>query len=97
MSRYKQLCKRAVIVSHVQHQHLPSCPAEFSDLLPEDMIPKDYITFRHVIPVSAATGFGIEDLKSLIRKTVDEEAEMANRTIHVERLRALEQYSQNAG
>lgn len=73
--------------------NLPSCPAEFSDLLPEDMIPKDYVTFKHVIPVSAATGFGIEDLKSVIRETVDEEAEMANRAMHVERLRALEQYA----
>lgn len=73
--------------------NLPSCPAEFSDLLPEDMIPKDYLTFRHVIPVSAATGFGIEDLKSLIRETVDEEAEMANRAIHDERLRTLEEYA----
>ncbi|TNN02586.1 hypothetical protein fugu_010073 [Takifugu bimaculatus] len=68
-------------------------PGEFSSLLPEDMIPKDQLTFRHVIPVSAATGFGIDHLKTRIRESLDEDAETANRAIHAEKLRALEHYS----
>lgn len=81
------------LVTHVQRRHLPSCPAEFSSLLPEDMIPKDQLTFRHVIPVSAATGFGIDHLKTRIRESLDEDAETANKAIHAEKLRALEHYS----
>ncbi|KAM8735646.1 GTP-binding protein 10 [Acanthopagrus schlegelii] len=64
-------------------------PDEFSDLLPDDMIPKNYLTFRHVLPVSASTGFGIEHLKSCIRESLDEDAEMATKAIHEERLQAL--------
>lgn len=64
-------------------------PAEFSDLLPDDMIPKNYLNFRHVVPVSASTGFGIEHLKSCIRESLDEDAEMATKAIHQERLQAL--------
>lgn len=80
-------------MSHVQHQRLPSCRADFCSLLPEDMIPKDQLTFRHVIPVSAATGLGIDHLKSRVRESLDEDAERANSAIHAERLRALEHYS----
>lgn len=57
------------------------------------MIPKNHLMFRHVIPVSAATGFGIDHLKSRIRESLDEDAEMANEVMHVEKLRALERYS----
>uniref|UniRef100_A0A7N6AML6 GTP-binding protein 10 n=1 Tax=Anabas testudineus TaxID=64144 RepID=A0A7N6AML6_ANATE len=64
-------------------------PDDFSDLLPDDMIPKNYITFRHVVPVSATTGFGIEHLKSCIRESLDEDAAMAMKAIHQERLQAL--------
>lgn len=68
-------------------------PDEFSDLLPDDMIPKNYINFRHVVPVSAATGFGISDLKSCIRESLDEDAEMESKAIHQERLQALRCHS----
>lgn len=54
------------------------------------MIPKNHLMFRHVIPVSAATGFGIESLKSRIRESLDEDVELANEVMHVERLRALQ-------
>lgn len=56
-------------------------------------MPKDQLTFRHVIPVSASTGFGIDHLKTRIRESLDEDAETANRAIHAEKLRALERYS----
>lgn len=81
------------VVWHVQHQRVPSCPAEFSSLLPENMTPKSHLAFRHVIPVSAANGFGIDHLKSRIRESLDEDAEKANEVMHVERLRALERYA----
>lgn len=64
-------------------------PAEFSDLLPDDMIPKRYMTFRHVVPVSATTRFGIDQLKRCIRESLDEDAAMATKAIHQERLQAL--------
>lgn len=64
-------------------------PAEFFDLLPEDAIPKNCLTFRHVVPVSATTGLGVDHLKRCIRESLDEEAERENKAIHEERLRAL--------
>uniref|UniRef100_A0A7N9B0G6 GTP-binding protein 10 n=1 Tax=Mastacembelus armatus TaxID=205130 RepID=A0A7N9B0G6_9TELE len=64
-------------------------PDEFSDLLPDDMIPKNYITFRHVVPVSATNGFGIDHLKSCIRESLDEEAAIAIKAIHQDRLQTL--------
>lgn len=64
-------------------------PVGFPDLLPEDLIPKNCITFRHVVPVSASTGLGIDHLKHCIRESLDEDAEMANRAIHEERLQTL--------
>uniref|UniRef100_A0A3B4XTU9 GTP-binding protein 10 n=1 Tax=Seriola lalandi dorsalis TaxID=1841481 RepID=A0A3B4XTU9_SERLL len=68
-------------------EHLQN-PDQFSDLLP-DMIPKKYMTFKHVVPVSATTGFGIDHLKSCIRESLDEDAAMETKAIHQERLQAL--------
>lgn len=64
-------------------------PHEFFELLPEDAIPKNCLTFRHVVPVSATTGLGVDHLKRCIRESLDEEAERENKAIHEERLRAL--------
>ncbi|KAM4736363.1 GTP-binding protein 10 [Anableps anableps] len=64
-------------------------PEEFSSLLPDDMIPKNFITFRHVVPVSALTGFGVNHLKSCIRLSLDEDAAMETSTMHQEKLQAL--------
>ncbi|XP_039973251.1 GTP-binding protein 10 isoform X1 [Xiphias gladius] len=69
-------------------EHLQN-PDEFSDLLPDNMIPKKYMTFRHLVPVSAATGFGIDHLKSCIRESLDEDAAMATKAVHREKLQAL--------
>nr|XP_046254412.1 GTP-binding protein 10 [Scatophagus argus] len=68
-------------------------PDEFCDLLPDDMIPKNYITFRHVVPVSASTGLGIDHLKSCIRESLDEVAETTTKATHQERLQALRHHS----
>ncbi|KAK5862301.1 hypothetical protein PBY51_017712 [Eleginops maclovinus] len=64
-------------------------PDEFSHMFPEDMIPKTYMTFRHVVPVSALTGFGIDHLKSCIRESLDEDAAMETKAVHQQRLQTL--------
>ncbi|XP_041649694.1 GTP-binding protein 10 [Cheilinus undulatus] len=64
-------------------------PDEFSNRLPDDMKPKNFLSFQHVVPVSALTGLGIEHLKSCIRESIDEGAETESRAIHQERLQAL--------
>ncbi|XP_071759441.2 GTP-binding protein 10 [Centroberyx gerrardi] len=66
-------------------------PDEFSDLLPDDMIPKSNMFFRHVVPVSASTRFGIEHLKTCIRESLDEDAATATKAIHQDRLQTLRQ------
>uniref|UniRef100_UPI0037E946A4 GTP-binding protein 10 n=1 Tax=Semicossyphus pulcher TaxID=241346 RepID=UPI0037E946A4 len=68
-------------------------PDDFSDLLPADMKPKNYLSFRHVLPVSALTGFGIDHLKSCIRESIDEDAATETKAIHQERLQALRHHS----
>lgn len=68
-------------------------PDEYSDGLPDDMIPKNHLTFRHVVPVSAKTGFGIDVLKRCIRESLDEDAVMATKAIHQEKLQALRHQS----
>ncbi|KAM6909997.1 GTP-binding protein 10 [Xenentodon cancila] len=64
-------------------------PGEFFDLLPDDMIPKNYLIFKHVVPVSTVTGFGIDHLKSCIRHSVDEVSTMETNVIHQQKLQAL--------
>ncbi|XP_068591846.1 GTP-binding protein 10 isoform X2 [Cebidichthys violaceus] len=64
-------------------------PDEFSHLLPDNMIPKSCITFRHIVPVSASTGFGVDRLKRCIRESLDEDSVMATKAIHQDRLQAL--------
>ncbi|PWA23955.1 hypothetical protein CCH79_00011012 [Gambusia affinis] len=68
-------------------------PEEFTNLLPDDMIPKNFITFRHVVPISALNGFGVDHLKSCIRLSLDEYAAMETSAVHQEKLQALRQQS----
>ncbi|MED6263249.1 GTP-binding protein 10 [Characodon lateralis] len=68
-------------------------PEEFTNLLPDDMIPNNFIAFRHVIPVSASTGFGVDHLKNCIRLSLDEYAAMETSSVHQEKLQALRQQS----
>lgn len=67
---------------------------EFCGLLPDDMIPKEYITFRHIVPVSALSGFGIDHLKTCIQQSLDEEAAIDTKALHQERLQELRRYLQ---
>ncbi|XP_017280439.1 GTP-binding protein 10 [Kryptolebias marmoratus] len=64
-------------------------PEQFTDLLPDDMIPKNYLTFRDVVPVSAITGLGIDHLKTCIRQSLDEHATMETNAIHQKKLQEL--------
>uniref|UniRef100_A0A8C7FQB7 GTP-binding protein 10 n=1 Tax=Oncorhynchus kisutch TaxID=8019 RepID=A0A8C7FQB7_ONCKI len=92
-------CKPAVLV--VNKMDLPDAedklaelqeqllnPHEFSHLLPDDMLPKNNMVFRHVVPISAATGFGIAHLKTCIRQSLDKDASMATDSLHRDRLQA---------
>ncbi|CAL1611139.1 unnamed protein product [Knipowitschia caucasica] len=67
-------------------------PEEFCSLLDEDMIPKEYIAFKHILPVSALTGFGIENLKNCIRQSLHDEVEMKTQVVVEEKLQALRQH-----
>lgn len=69
-------------------------PEEFSHLLPDDMIPKNFMTFRHMVPVSAVTRFGLDHLKDCIRQSLDEGAAMETKAVHQEKLQALRYHFQ---
>lgn len=64
-------------------------PDEFSHLLPEDMVPKNNVLFKHIVPISAVTGMGIPHLKTCIRQSLDKEAAMVTEALRSERLQAL--------
>lgn len=67
-------------------------PGGFSSLLDDDMIPNQYINFKYIVPVSALTGYGVEHLKSCIRKSLDEETNAKTEVIRENKLHALRQY-----
>lgn len=50
------------------------------------MIPEKTVTFQHIIPISAITGEGIEELKNCIRKSLDEHARQENEAYHKKQL-----------
>ncbi|XP_007938020.1 GTP-binding protein 10 [Orycteropus afer afer] len=53
-------------------------PKDFLHLFDKNRIPKKTMEFQHVIPISAITGKGIEELKNYIRKSLDEQANQEN-------------------
>ncbi|XP_023700303.1 GTP-binding protein 10 [Paramormyrops kingsleyae] len=55
---------------------------DFAHLLPDAMVPKSSLSFRQILPVSALTGHGIEDLKACIRQTLDEQAAAETADLH---------------
>lgn len=56
----------------------------------KELIPTCTVDFKDIIPVSAHTGEGIEELKTCIRKSLDEEAEKENEEYQKEKLRILQ-------
>ncbi|NP_001088518.1 GTP-binding protein 10 [Xenopus laevis] len=57
--------------------------------LPDELVPERQIEFKHIVPVSAATGQGLEDLIGCIRKTIDEQADVQIQELAQERLQSL--------
>ncbi|XP_045684296.1 GTP-binding protein 10 isoform X1 [Phyllostomus hastatus] len=53
-------------------------PKDFLHLFEKHMIPERTVEFQHIIPISAVTGEGIDELKNCIRKSVDEYADQEN-------------------
>ncbi|KAM6201223.1 GTP-binding protein 10 [Rhynchocyon petersi] len=61
-------------------------PKDFLHLFDENMIPRRTMEFEHIIPISALTGKGIEELKDCIRKSLDKQADMENSAYHKKQL-----------
>ncbi|XP_007505054.1 GTP-binding protein 10 [Monodelphis domestica] len=49
-------------------------PKDFSHLFGKDEIPGKNMEFQHIIPISAQTGEGIEELKNCLRISLDEQS-----------------------
>ncbi|XP_025954524.1 GTP-binding protein 10 isoform X2 [Dromaius novaehollandiae] len=64
-------------------------PQDFLHLLREEVVPESTIKFKDIIPVSTYTGEGIEELKTCIRKSLDEEAEKENKDYRKKKLLLL--------
>ncbi|NXQ45860.1 GTPBA protein, partial [Catharus fuscescens] len=65
-------------------------PQDFLHLLEEEMIPANTLEFREVIPISTYTGEGIEELKTCLRKSIDEQAEQVNEDYRKKKLLLLQ-------
>ncbi|XP_030163776.1 GTP-binding protein 10 isoform X2 [Lynx canadensis] len=65
-------------------------PKDFLHLFKKNMIPERTVEFQHIIPISAITGEGIEELKNYIRKSLDEHANQENGAYHKKQLLNLQ-------
>ncbi|KAM9650678.1 GTP-binding protein 10 [Trichechus inunguis] len=61
-------------------------PKDFLHLFEKNMIPERTMEFQHIIPISAITGEGIEELKNCIRKSLDEQTNKENNAYHEKQL-----------
>ncbi|KAM4689702.1 GTP-binding protein 10 [Discoglossus pictus] len=68
-------------------------PHEYLNSLPEELVPKTPMEFRHVLPISAATGQGLEALTNCIRTSLDEQAEFEIKQQSQEKLLSLKTIS----
>ncbi|XP_012881460.1 PREDICTED: GTP-binding protein 10 [Dipodomys ordii] len=68
-------------------------PKDFLHLFEKEMIPEKIVEFQHVIPISAITGEGIEELKSCIRKSLDEHTNQENEAYHEKQLLNLRTFN----
>ncbi|XP_078091028.1 GTP-binding protein 10 isoform X2 [Mustelus asterias] len=64
-------------------------PQAFYHLLPEEMTPLRPVQFNHIIPVSASTKYGIEELKNCIRKALDDQDDLENEQYRFEKQQSL--------
>ncbi|CAH7467803.1 Gtpbp10 [Phodopus roborovskii] len=65
-------------------------PADFLHLFEKSMLPEKAVEFQHIIPISAVTGEGIEELKSCVRKSLDEQDSKDNNAYHRKQLLNLQ-------
>ncbi|XP_035866528.1 GTP-binding protein 10 isoform X5 [Phyllostomus discolor] len=65
-------------------------PKDFLHLFEKHMIPERTVEFQHIIPISAVTGEGTDELKNCIRKSVDEYADQENDAYHRKQLLNLQ-------
>lgn len=65
-------------------------PKDFLHLFQNKMIPERTMEFKHIIPISAITGEGIDELKNCVRKTLDEHADQENNAFHRKQLLNLQ-------
>uniref|UniRef100_A0A0P6JWF9 GTP-binding protein 10 n=1 Tax=Heterocephalus glaber TaxID=10181 RepID=A0A0P6JWF9_HETGA len=61
-------------------------PKDFLHLFQKNMIPERTMEFQHIIPISAVTGEGIEELKNCIKKSLDEHASQENEAYYKKQL-----------
>nr|XP_048694053.1 GTP-binding protein 10 isoform X1 [Caretta caretta] len=100
---YKEQLRRKPALLAINKMDLPNAQDSLKELMkqlqnPQDslclvekeLIPTCTIDFKDIIPVSAHTGEGIEELKTCIRKSLDEEAEKENEEYQKEKLRILQ-------
>ncbi|XP_074196802.1 GTP-binding protein 10 isoform X1 [Rhinolophus sinicus] len=65
-------------------------PKDFLHLFENNMIPARTMEFQHIIPISAITREGIDELKNCIRKSLDEHADQENDAYHKKQLLNLQ-------
>ncbi|XP_032161141.1 GTP-binding protein 10 isoform X2 [Mustela erminea] len=65
-------------------------PKDFLHLFEKNMIPERTVEFQHIIPISAITGEGIDELKNYIRKSLDEHANQEDDAYHKKQLLNLQ-------
>nr|XP_028605936.1 GTP-binding protein 10 [Podarcis muralis] len=64
-------------------------PQDYMHTLPKNMIPEVIVNFKEIIPISAHSGEGIEELIMCLRKVLDEESEKKIEDHQNQQLRAL--------
>ncbi|KAK7834822.1 hypothetical protein U0070_022793 [Myodes glareolus] len=65
-------------------------PADFLHLFEKSMLPEKAVEFQHIVPISTVTGEGIEELKSCVRKSLDQQDSKDNDAHHREQLLRLQ-------
>ncbi|XP_018431454.1 PREDICTED: GTP-binding protein 10-like [Nanorana parkeri] len=64
-------------------------PHDYVHMLPEELVPEQQITFRHILPVSAVSGRGMQELTRCLRRSLEDQAEVEIGESAQEKLRNL--------
>ncbi|KAM4704862.1 GTP-binding protein 10 [Rhinophrynus dorsalis] len=65
-------------------------PKEHLCLLPDELVPEKPIEFKYILPISAATGEGVDALITCIRKSLVEQADLEVQELAHEKLQSLQ-------